>query len=195
MTKLQELKRHLRSGKVYRRDDLVQWSTSVDRHLQQLLAEGYLTKLSGGLYYRPKATVFGNAPAEDAALVEAFLKDHRYLLTSPNAYNALGVGATQLYNETVVYNHKRHGKFMLGGREFDFRKKPSFPKTLTREFLLVDLVNNLDKLAEDREQVLARVKERAAHSDRNALKRAAQEYGMVRTKKFFSGILTDAYAA
>lgn len=195
MTKLQELKKHLRSGKVYRREDLAQWSASVDRHLQQLLTEEFLTKLSTGLYYRPKATVFGNAPAEDAALVEAFLKDHRYLLTSPNAYNALGVGATQLYNETVVYNHKRHGKFTLGGREFYFRKKPAFPKTLTKEFLLVDLVNNLDKLAEDREQVLARVRERAAHLDRSALKRAAQEYGMVRTKKFFNGLAADAYAA
>ena len=38
MTKLQDLKKHMRSGKVYRREDLAQWSSSVDRHLQQLLA-------------------------------------------------------------------------------------------------------------------------------------------------------------
>jgi hypothetical protein len=37
----------------------------------------------------------------------------RFLLTSPNAYNTLGVGTTQLYDKTVVYNHKRHGHFML----------------------------------------------------------------------------------
>jgi hypothetical protein len=35
------------------------------------------------------------------------------------------VGTTQLYDKTVVYNHKRHGNFSLGGRKFDFRVKPS----------------------------------------------------------------------
>ena len=123
------------------------------------------------------------------------MKDNRYFVTSINAYNSLGVGATQLYNKTVVYNHKRHGNFMLGGREFEFRKKPAFPKTLTKEFLLVDLVNNLDYLAEDREQVLARVKERALQGSRSALTRAAKEYGMVRTRKFFNSLVADAHAS
>lgn len=193
MTKLQELKKHLRTGKVYRREDLAKWSTSVDRHLHQLLGEGYLTRLSTGLYLRPKQTAFGKAPAEDDVLVEAFLKDGRYLVTSPNAYNSLGVGMTQLYNRTVVYNHKRHGSFKLGGRDFEFRKKPAFPKTLTREFLLVDLVNNLDQLAEDREQVLARVKDRALQGNRRALNRAVKDYGMVRTRKFFNNLTDDAH--
>lgn len=58
----------------------------------------------------------------------AFLKDDRFLLTSPNAYNALGLGTTQLYNRRVVYNHKRHGKFVRGGRTYDFRVKPHFPR-------------------------------------------------------------------
>lgn len=39
------------------------------------------------------------------------LKDARFLLTSPNAYNGLGVGTTQLYARAVVYNHKGHGAF------------------------------------------------------------------------------------
>jgi hypothetical protein len=107
----------------------------------------------------------------------------------------LGVGVTQLYNKTVVYNHKRHGNFMLGGREFEFRKKRAFPKTLTKEFLLVDLVNNLDQLAEDRDHVLARVKERALQGNRTALTRAAKEYGMVRTRKFFNTLAADTHAS
>jgi len=189
------LKKHLRSGKVYRREDLAQWSSSVDRHLQQLLADGYLTKLSTGVYHRPKQTAFGKDPAEDDALIEAFLKDDRYLVTSPNAYNSLGVGATQLYNKTLVYNHKRHGNFVLGGREFEFRRKPAFPTTLTKEFLLVDLINNLDQLAEDRDQVLARVKERALQGNRTALTRAAKEYGTVRTRKFFNTLAADTHAS
>jgi hypothetical protein len=192
MTKLEQLKKHLRPGQVYRRSDLAQWSNAVDRHLKQLVSEGTLTKLAGGLYLYPKATVFGKAPPEDDKLVESFLKDRRFLLASPNAYNSLGVGTTQLYDKTVVYNHKRHGELALGGRKFAFRMKPSFPKTLSREFLLVDLVNNLDQLAESKEEVLARVRERVASYEaarRPQLQRAAHEYGNVRTKKFFSEAL------
>jgi hypothetical protein len=192
MTKLQEFKRHLRPGQVYRREELTRWSNAVDRHLKQLVDDGTLTKLAGGLYAYPKETVFGKAPAEDDKLVGTFLKDHRFLLASPNAYNSLGVGTTQLYDKTVVYNHKRHGQFSLGRRTFDFRVKPSFPRTLSREFLLVDLVNNLDQLAESRNDVLARVKERAASYDAPRLQRTARDYGKVRTKKFFAEALNMA---
>jgi len=194
MTKLQELTKHLRPGRVYRRDDLARWSNAVDRHLKQLVSDGTLTKLAGGLYLYPKETVFGKAPPEDDKLVGSFLKDDRFLLASPNAYNSLGVGTTQLYDKTVVYNHKRHGNFLLGGRKFDFRVKPTFPKTLNREFLLVDLVNNLDRLAESKKEVLARIKEQVASYDVPRLKRAAHDYGNVRTRKFFRQAI-DEHAA
>jgi hypothetical protein len=189
MTRLDNIKRHLRPGQVYRRQELAQWSSSVDRHIKQLLDEGTLAKVSGGLYLRPKETVFGKAPADESALVEGFLKDRRFLLASPNAYNALGVGTTQLYDKTVVYNHKRHGEFSLGGRTFEFRMKPSLPKKLTSEFLLVDLVNNIDRLAESERDVLARVKEKARSVDPARLRRAAEHYGKVRTKRFFAETL------
>jgi len=104
MSKLNELKKHLRPGQVYRRSDLAKLSNAVDRHLQQLVHDGMLQKLAGGLYYYPRATSFGNAPPEDEKLVQAFLKDDRFYIASLNAYNALGVGTTQLYNERLVYN-------------------------------------------------------------------------------------------
>jgi hypothetical protein len=192
MTSIEALKKHLRPGEVYRREALARWSKAVDRHLKQLVSEGTLTKLAGGLYGYPKQTVFGKAPAEDAKLVGTFLKDRRFLLASPNAYNGLGVGTTQLYDKTVVYNHKRHGLFSLGGRTFDFRVKPSFPRILSPEFLLVDLVNNVHWLAENKDEVLARVKERAASYDSPRLRRAARDYGSVRTKKFFAEALKPA---
>jgi Family of unknown function (DUF6088) len=193
MTKANELRQHLRPGGVYRRQELAAWSHSVDRHLRELLDDGTLTRLATGLYLYPKKTVFGKAPPEDAELVATFLKDRRFLLASPNAYNSLGVGTTQLYDKTVVYNHKRHGEFALGGRSFDFRVKPSFPKRLSPEFLLVDLVNNLDRLAESRDEVLTRVKERVTSFDGPRLERAARDYGNVRTKKFFSQALREPH--
>jgi hypothetical protein len=90
--------------------------------------DGTITKLAPGLYAYPKETALGKVPAEDDKLLETFLKDRRFLLASPSAYNMLGVGTTQLYDKTVVYNHKRHGSFSLGGRTFDFRVKADFSK-------------------------------------------------------------------
>lgn len=189
MRKLEQLKRHLKPGHAYRRADLARWSTSVDRHLKQLVESGTLKKLSGGLYAYPKDTAFGPAPASDKDVVGAFLKDDMFLLASPNAYNSLGVGTTQLYDKTVVYNHKRHGEFQLGNRKFAFRVKPRFPKSLTKEFLLVDLVNNVDQLAEAKDEVLKRVMQRAASSDRRRMRQAVRAYGNERTKKFFDRAL------
>ena len=191
MTKFEQFKAKLTLGQTYRRADLAQWSTAVDRHLKEAVLAGVLAKLSGGLYYAPKLTAFGAAPPEDAILVSTFLKGAPFLLASPNAYNALGVGTTQLHNMTVVYNHKRHGTFAFGSRSYEFRMKPAFPKTLSLEFLLVDLVNNLDQLGEDAEDMLKRVKARLAATDRARVKKASQSYGSERTKKFFNRTLAE----
>src|SRR3954469_24135153 len=123
MKRLEQLKTHLERGHVYRRGDLEQWSRSVDRHLALLVEDGTLQKMSQGLYYYPKETAFGKTPPAETELVRGFLKDDRFLLTSPNAYNSLGVGTTQLYNKLTVYNHKRHGDFKLGNRIYNFQMK------------------------------------------------------------------------
>jgi hypothetical protein len=195
MSKLEGLKNHLERGNVYRRADLVYWSTSVDRHLKQLLNEGTLKKVSPGVYYYPKVTDFGDVPADEAALVRTFLKDDRFLLTTPNLYNSLGVGTTQLYNKWVVYNHKRHGDFKLGNRIFSFKIKPHFPKKLTEEFLLVDLVNNLDNLAEEKSSLLSRVVEKAKLLNNQKMKKNLLAYGSERTKKLLFPVLQQVSPA
>lgn len=190
--KLDELKTHLKKGEVYRRTDLVKWSKSVDRHLDLLIEEGTLQKLSQGLYYYPKETVFGKTPPDEETLIRSFLKDDRFLVTSPNVYNSLGVGTTQLYNKRTVYNHKRHGEFKFGNRVFIFLIKPHFPKKATEEFLLVDLVNNLETLAEDREAVLKNIFSKAAGMDSKKLKRSVLEYGSVKAKKMLAPLINKA---
>ncbi|MEP7007331.1 MAG: hypothetical protein ABI810_15205 [Sphingomonas bacterium] len=189
MSALDELKRRLRPGQVYRRKDLARWSNAVDRHLRQLVDEGRLEKVSGGVYMVPRQTRFGAAHATSENLVETFLGDDRFLIVSTNAYNGLGVGTTQLYNETVVYNRKRHGRFKLGGRTFDFRLRPSVPLRLTEELLMVDLLHNLDRLAEDRAEVLPRALERARTMDPTKLAKALRDYGSARAKRLLQPLL------
>jgi hypothetical protein len=187
-----EIKQHLKRGKVYRRVDLVKLSKSVDRQLKELVKEGTLHKLFTGVYYYPKKSVFGNVPLDEKNLVSAFLKDDRFLLISPNLYNSLGVGTTQLYNKKVVYNHKRNGKFKLGNRDFEFKLKRQFPTKVTEEFLLVDLVNNIDSLAEDKGKLFNKAFSKAFQMPTRKLKRAVLKYGSVKTRKIFHSLITES---
>jgi hypothetical protein len=188
MAQLDQLKTHLTRGKVYRRNDLLKWTTAVDRHLEQLVGEGTLQKLAHGLYYYPKVSVFGKVPPEEKQLVKRFLNDDRFLLTTPNAYNSLGVGTTQLYNERVVYNHKRHGEYEIGNQQFHFRIKPHFPLKASEEFLLVDLVNNLDRLEEDQTMIWQNVSRKVRCMNSKKINHAFTKYGTERAKKLFKSI-------
>lgn len=173
----------LSPGRVYRREDLAKVTGAVDRKLSELVKSGTLKKVAPGLYYQPKTSRFGNLPPDDHQLVEAFLRDKHFLMLSPSTYNSVGVGTTQLYNTTVVYNHKRHGVFKLGNREFNFKVKPRFPQKLSAEFLFVDLLNNLNELAEDQDEVLRHARSRLPELNSSRLEDAMQSYGSVTTKK------------
>jgi len=173
----------LQAGRVYRREDLARLSNAVDRHLQELVSTGMLKKLAQGLYYAPKLSNFGPLPPTDEQVVKGFLRDKDFLVFSPSSYNAVGLGTTQLYNSTLVYNHKRHGVFKLGNRQFNFRVKPRFPKKLTSEFLYVDLLNNLGELAEDRDAVLSQAHHKLMSFNQSRLQAALDSYGNMATRK------------
>lgn len=185
---VQRLKQKLRPGEVYRRADFEEWSTSVDRHLDTLTKDGTLKKLNAGLYYAPKLTRFGPVPPEDQNLITSFLKDDHFLLVSPNAYNSLGLGLTQLYNVTWVYNHKRRGTFKFGNRSFLFKLKSTFPDKITKEYLVVDLLNNLEELAEDSQSVMEQFKRNYSQFTLSHLDQMVHKYGSGQTKRLIKEI-------
>jgi len=187
------LRLHIKPGEVYRRSDLEYYSTAIDRHLATLTKDGTLVKLNQGLYYAPKQSKFGIVPPDDRQVVERFLKDDDFLLVSPNTFNSLGLGLTQLYNTTWVYNHKRKGEFQLNGKTFEFKLKSSFPKNITREYLLVDLLNNIDHLAEDQSQTLDKLPNNINSFNADALIKATQLYGNGKTKRKLKSIVRTVF--
>jgi len=177
----------LKTGKFFRWKELAADLNIGERGLRHLLKDGKLSKLARGLYYVPRPSVYGPVPPEAEELVAAFLRDSNFLLVSPNNYNSLSLGTTQLYNITWVYNHKLQGTFVLGNRPFEFRKKQRFPQYLTQEFLLVDMLNNLDELAEDKSRILAITKRRLSLSGiSKQMQDAVQNYGSYATRKLFA---------
>ena len=187
------LRQHIKQGEVYRRSDLEYYSTAIDRHLATLTKDGTLIKLNQGLYYAPKQSKFGNVPPDDRQVVERFLKDDDFLLVSPNTFNSLGLGLTQLYNTTWVYNHKRKGEFQVNGKTFEFKLKSSFPKNITREYLLVDLLNNIEDLAEDQSQTFDKLPNNIDSFNADALMKATQLYGNGKTKRKLKSIVRTVF--
>lgn len=178
----------LPAGAVFRRRDVADNRPAVDRELSQAVKAGVVRKARQGLYYVPKQTPFGEAPPSQEQLVGKFLEDQHFLLFNPSCYNALGLGLTQLYNTTIVYNHKRHGKFKLAGFDFEFRDKPRFPKAkqVTKEYLLVDLLNNLETLAEDPASVMKTLKGKLDSFDQSRLDKSLELYGSAKAKRYLS---------
>ena len=175
--------KHINQGEVYRRSDLEYYSTAIDRQLAQLIKGGQLVKLNQGLYYAPMQSKFGVVPPDDHLLVERFLKDEDFLLISPNAFNTLGLGLTQLYNTMWVYNHKRKGELTLNGKTFEFKIKNAFPQKVDREYLLVELLNNLESLAEDKTQIVDKLTKNVLSFNMNALMKVTQQFGNGTTKR------------
>ncbi|MCX7090419.1 MAG: DUF6088 family protein [Legionellales bacterium] len=179
----------MKSGVVYRRVSLLPYSNNLDRDLSILVDQKKLKKSAPGLYYKPKASRFGLLPPSDEVLVKAFLK-RPFLMYSWNDYNTLGLGFTQLYNQVVVYNNERHEEIKLGNRKFAFKRPNNgFPTKLSREFLLVDLLNNAKYLTEDVGNLELKIKARLSDFNCTLLLDLAEKYGKIKTKKLIASLL------
>ncbi len=189
MKTLERVKKHLVLGRTYRRSDLAKLSTNVDRHLQSLVFEGVLKKLSPGLYTVPKTTAFGEALPDENSLIKTFLKDDHFVVYSPSQFNTLGLGTTQLYNTRVVFNRKRSGKLVVGGRNYTFRFWREAPKLLTKEFLMVEFLNSLNNVAEDRNLVLQNLRAKLHEMDHAKLNRVAKRFGTLSAQKKLKDLL------
>lgn len=191
MNTLDRIKKSLVPGRTYRRSDLAELSSNVDRHLHSLVSEGLLKKLSTGLYAAPKTTAFGDAPPEEYSLLKTFLKDDHFVVYGPSQFNTLGLGSTQLYNTRVVFNRKRTGDIVVGGRNYTFKLWREAPKTLTKEFLVVEFLNRLSELAEDRNLLLENLRTKLSEMDIAKLNRAVKRFGTMSTQKKLKSLLQD----
>ena len=177
-------------GKVYRRQDLEGVTSAVDRDLKTLVERGIVEKIHSGLYHVPRRNPYGMSPPQTEEIVRAFLKTDDFLINSYNHYNQLRLGLTQMHANYVVYNHKRTGDFEMGGRRLSFHMMPAYPRRLSKEYLLVDMLNNLAKLPDDTERVRKSLSTRLNEFNRDSVMENLAKYGKASTRK----MLEAAYA-
>jgi hypothetical protein len=82
-----------------------------------------------------------------------------------------------------VYNYKRHGDYKLGNRSLQFVRRPYVPEKTTREFLLVDLANNVKHIAEDQPALVENIKKKAREMDKVRLRYLVRHFGTAGTRK------------
>lgn len=187
----QRLYQQMKEGKVYRREELLSFSSALDRDLKELVSAGLVSKPASGLYYRPCKSRWGDVPASERELVRAFLKTDDFLMLSTNSYNSLPIGLTQLSNVVLVYNRRRVGRFVLDGLVFDFRRPINFPSKLSTEFLYVDLLNNMEMLPEKSDELQSTLMRRLAELPHDKLEKQAQLYGKRRTQVKIKELLNN----
>lgn len=139
----------LTPGTVFRTAALRRWGHNPTRLAQRLEREGRVQRLGHGFLYVPRETKFGLAAPSEEALLDALLDGAPHLVTGPVRWNALGLGSTALHVHPLVYNTKRTGTFTVGGRTFELRRV-AFPREVTAEWFVVDLLRHADSVGLDR---------------------------------------------
>lgn len=180
-------------GRVYRTRDLERWSANAPRLARRLVEEGRLVRLSRGLYSCPQQGPWGAVPPEDRELVRGFLGDDRFVFSGPAYWNALGLGTTQVYARTLVYNRKRTGVFQFGARQYELRRLP-FPKKPTPEWFLVDLLEHGRGMGAGAADLAARVPAAVAAGrvEPARLIATAKRFGTAKTVAMLTASLGDA---
>jgi hypothetical protein len=159
----------------------------------RLAQRGVLRRLGHGLYTQPRSGRFGEVPPSDEELLRAFLGDTPFVTTGPPGWNALGLGATALHANTLVYNTKRSGTFRLGGRSFRLRRV-AFPESPPREWFVVDLLNHADEAGVSRRVVIQRAAQAGAEGrlDAGRLQSMAEQYGRRSVRRLLDAALADS---
>lgn len=186
---------NLEPGRVYRTRDLAVWSANAPRLAKRLVQEGALVQLAHGLFARPKQSRFGAVPPGDEEIMRAFLDGTPFVFTGPERWNALGLGTTAVFAAPLVYNTKRSGTFVLGGRRFVLRRV-AFPESPTPEWFVIDLIEHADQAGASRPELgaaLARALARRAF-DRDRLREMARRYGTKATQALVESALSTASA-
>jgi hypothetical protein len=164
-------------GRVYRTRELRAFSANPSRWAKRLVQLGVLRQPHHGLFYLPRVGRFGPAPPSDEEMLRAFLGSDAFLITGPDVWNALGLGTTQLFAVTLVYNEARTGEVELGGRRYWFRRV-RFPKDPPAEWYVVDLFQNERWMPEDTSRLDEHLVYalRVGRLDRAKLRDMASEY-------------------
>jgi hypothetical protein len=130
------------------------------------------------------------------SVLRAFLGGAPFVVTGSDRWNPLGLGANAVLAATLVYNTKRSGRFVFGGRPYLLRRV-RFPSRPTAEWSVVDLIENAEMAGAARSEIerLLGVALAGRRFDAGRLREAAAEYGTRATRALIGRATTAARSA
>lgn len=128
--------------RVYLTSDLAVWSSAPSKLATELVERGLLKRAARGIYYTPTYGQPVRTLQLEADLVRAYLKGRRHMFTGHDNWRGLGLHVTIGGDVPWVYNDKISGLRSLGQFAFEFHRR-RFPDAPSREWFLVDLLNNM----------------------------------------------------
>ena len=90
---------------------------------------------------------------------------------------------TEFWEATLVAAGNQDLNFLLNGQRYFFHRRTNVPKKLTKEVLVVELLTNMKKLAEDPNDLLDSLSSQLPSFDHANLMRSAEKYGTYSTQK------------
>lgn len=184
----------LEEGEVYRTKDLRKLSSNPTRLAQRLVQEGKLLKLRNGLFQVPKKGAFGCVPPSEDAILKALFGSRPYLKTGPSVWNSLGLGTTVVETIPLVYNKTKTGIEQVGKKKFEFRRV-RFPRKPSKEFFVVDLLQNLDRAGADSGDLKKALglSLKSGRFDKGNLLEMAEKYGSKSVTRMIMEVAADFY--
>jgi len=138
--------------------------------------------------------VLKNAPRIQGSRAGNTGNQNRFLISGSKAWDASGVnfGQTTMFNVTWVYNDVREGKSNCKFGTIRFLKRV-FPDTVTKEFWIVDQLNNLRSIDAGEDDAEFYIKKYLENTviDPNTLMKTGEEYGTERTKWLIKKVLDE----
>ncbi|MDE2038844.1 MAG: hypothetical protein KGO96_11825 [Elusimicrobia bacterium] len=169
-------------------------TSAVDRDLKTLVGSGQVRRLGYGLYCRARKAPSGDALSHERELLRAFLKTDDFLLASYDDFASLGLGLTPPRGRRLVYNHKRSGDIVVGAKRWTFRRVPEYPKKSSKEYLLVDLLNQLRESPGGGGRVLKNLRSRLNSFDQDKLRKNLERYGRPAAREILKRALRERRA-
>ena len=134
--------KHLRKGEAITREQIISHVSAtepaVDQAISRMAKAQKLTRITAGVYVRPKESRFGELPPSIPSIIKSLEKKHGAVIVpaGAKAVNELGI-STQLPMQLSYVSNKRITQFYVGKKLLKFEYKKALPEKVSHKVALL----------------------------------------------------------
>ena len=137
-------------GKVITYDDFADFKSfqTVALNLSRLNRQGFIQRLSKGLYYKPKQTKYAVLKPTDSEIIKSILQKNGGYVSGISALNRMGL-STQVPSEVVIAGSRSNRKVQIANLRLRFSKGPKIESDSNRQNLsdIIEVLKAFKRIA------------------------------------------------